>query len=247
MPILALHGFTGSGSDFAPVAKLCGGNWHCPDLPGHGDTTSAFDCSPEAVREFIQQQLLGIASTTPNVLLGYSMGARAALLHATTYPEHWDALILISANPGIEDAAERAARALSDEALAQRIEREGIPSFLQFWQAQPLIRSQQHIRAAWQDAMHAKRLQQTAVGLAASLRQFGQAACPNLWPELSKITCPVLLITGEQDGKYRAIAERMQIELADAKHITIPRAGHMPHLEVPDATTEACIDFLRSI
>ena len=48
------------------------------------------------------------------------MGARAALQHAITYPTVWDAIILISANAGIEDEIERSKRAASDHALAQQ-------------------------------------------------------------------------------------------------------------------------------
>jgi len=241
MSILALHGFTGCGSDFDPFAKLCRGHWHCPNLPGHG-AQPILDCAPERMVNFVQQQTTILEP--PAVLFGYSMGARAALLHATAYPDFWDALILISPNPGIEDPAERTARAQSDEVLAQRIEQEGVPAFLEFWKSQPLIRSQQNIRSDWRDPMDDERSKQTAQGLANSLRQFGQAACPNLWPELSKIICPVLLITGEQDNKYCSIAERMMHSLTRAQHVVIDEAGHMPHLEAPEACVESINQFM---
>jgi 2-succinyl-6-hydroxy-2,4-cyclohexadiene-1-carboxylate synthase len=175
------------------------------------------------------------------------MGARAALLHATANPKHWDALILISASPGIESAAERSARAASDTALAQRIISEGVPTFLEFWQQTPIIRSQQHIRADWQASMQQNRLQHTAAGLAKSVEQFGQAACPNLWPQLNKLQCPILLISGKHDLKYCTIAERMQRALPQAQWIKIPDAGHMPHLEAPEATAAAIRRFVHQL
>tara|TARA_B110000908_G_scaffold31534_1_gene37502 strand:+ start:1428 stop:2084 length:657 start_codon:yes stop_codon:yes gene_type:complete len=188
-----------------------------------------------------------VASTTPKILLGYSMGARAALLHAITNPTHWDALILISANPGIESAAERSARAASDTGLAQRIIRDGVPAFLEFWQQTPIIRSQQHIRADWRASMQQYRLQHTAAGLATNVEQFGQAACPNLWPQLNKLQCPILLISGEHDLKYCTIAERIQRALPQAQWIKIPDAGHMPHLEAPEATATAIRRFVHQL
>ncbi len=175
------------------------------------------------------------------------MGARAALLHAIDNPKHWDALILISANPGIEDHAERIARATKDTALAQRIISEGVPTFLEFWQQTPIIRSQQQIRADWRARMQQHRQQHTAAGLATSVEQFGQAACPNLWPQLSQLQCPTLLISGEQDLKYCTIAERMQHALPPARWIKIPDAGHMPHLEAPEATAVAIQRFLDEL
>lgn len=175
------------------------------------------------------------------------MGARAALLHAVAHPTDWDALILISANPGIEAPAERAERAVCDAALAQRITRDGVPAFLEFWQQTPIIRSQQQIRADWRATMQQHRLQQSAKGLAASLEQFGPAACSNLWPKLSTLQCPVFLISGEGDSKYCAIAQRMQRALPQAQWISIPNAGHMPHLEAPEATATAIRNFLKRL
>ncbi len=173
------------------------------------------------------------------------MGARAALLNATAHPTDWDALILISANPGIENEAERTARATHDTRLAQRVTRDGVPAFLEFWQQTRIIRSQQQIRADWRAKMLQHRLQHKAAGLAASLRQFGPAACPNLWPQLSTLQGPILLISGEHDSKYCEIAQRMQRALPQAQWIKIPDAGHMPHLEAPETTATAIRNFIN--
>jgi len=261
MSILALHGFTGCGADFAPLAKLCGGEWHCPDLPGHG-ANAGLDCSPETMVDFINQSLTTHHSplTTPkNILIGYSLGARAALLHATQYPEPWDALILISANPGIENQASRVQRRTADTDLATSIEQRGVPAFLEFWQQTPLIRSQQNIRADWRETMRANRLKHQPEGLANSLRQFGQGSCPNLWPELSKLPMPVCLITGEQDTKYTQIAKRMLSTLSRrsgaetdlhaplSTHTVIGGASHMPHLEQAEESARVIGRFLESV
>jgi len=243
MSILALHGFTGRGSDFAPFAELCGGEWRTPDLPGHGPKPQ-LDCSPTATVDFIQQTTNTPQTTT---LLGYSLGARAALLHAVAHPEHWNALILISASPGIETESERVARAQVDEKLAQRIETEGAAAFIKFWQSTPMIRSQQSIRSDWLETMQRNRRAHTAQGLATSLRHLGQGSCSNLWPKLSKLTIPVLLISGEQDVKYCAIAQRMQTVLPQAEWVTIPQVGHMPHLESPEVTAAAIHAFARAL
>jgi len=172
------------------------------------------------------------------------MGARAALLHAAEYPDQWDALVLISPNPGIEDEAARAERRAVDEKLARRIERDGVVNFIKFWQSTPMIRSQKNICPQWRETMDAHRRQHTAKGLAASLRQFGQGQCPNLWPELNRLTLPVLLITGQEDIKYSAIAARMDDLLPDSKQINCNGAGHMPHLETPDVVSTAIMQFL---
>jgi 2-succinyl-6-hydroxy-2,4-cyclohexadiene-1-carboxylate synthase len=175
------------------------------------------------------------------------MGARAALLHALAHPAHWKAVILISGNPGIEDAAERYRRVVSDHALAEKILNDGVSDFLDAWQQTPMIRSQQNIRVDWRTDMLANRLQQTAAGLAQSVQQFGLASCPNLWPTLAQLSCPTLIISGELDTKYSLIAQRMAQTLAQAKWVSIPRVGHMPHLEAPEATASAVRNFLSEL
>ena len=244
MQILALHGFTGSGSDFSTLSQSCGGDWHCPDLPGHGPDPM-LDCSPQATLDFINDQLSTLNSQ-PSVLMGYSMGARAALLHAIHDPKNWAGLILISPNPGIEDDSARTQRRLSDADLADRIEREGVPAFLDYWQKTPMIRSQQNnIPTGLLESMQRKRLEHQAAGLANSLRQFGQGNMPNLWPELPKLNMPVCILTGEQDEKYTQIANRMIA--IQGEHTVIPNVGHMPHLENLEYSAIAINRFLEQI
>jgi len=261
MQILALHGYTGLGTDFAPFAKLCDfARWHCPNLPGHGPNPQ-LDCTPEATLDFIQSQASALRSLVLHsqrrrtdqissckpVLLGYSMGARAALLHAFHYPKQWDAVILISPNPGIEDDTERANRRATDEILARRIEGEGVSSFIEFWQNTPMIRSQKNIFEAWRRDMQKARGYHTMAGLTASLRQFGQGQCPDLWPELNQLTLPILLLSGSEDQKYTRIAERMAQALPNATHQIVKKAGHMPHLEEPEICADAIADFLEEL
>lgn len=239
--VLALHGFTGCGEDFARFSPLCHtvDAWHCPNLPGHG-AKPQLDCSPAATLSFTDEESAG-----SNILLGYSMGARAALQHATEYPNRWDALVLISPNPGIEDEKQRNERRNTDEKLAARIENDGVATFIEFWQNTPMIRSQKKIRPDWRAQMQENRALHTAEGLSSSLRQFGQGNCPNLWPELQKLSIPVLLIVGAEDLKYSQIAGRMMDSLSCAVCEIIDEVGHMPHLEDPEICADIIDDFLR--
>ena len=245
MQILALHGFTGSGADFELFAPLIEEKWHCPDLPGHGDSQNQ-DCSPEATQSLIQQKYEGLPRGR-KVIVGYSMGARAALNHAILNPQQWDGMILISANPGIENEPERLARRRSDEKLAQRIESDGIDQFLEFWQQQPLMLSQQKIRSDWLTVMLANRRTNSTQGLAHSLRSFGQGSCPNRWPQLQQLKMPVLCLTGEFDAKYRRINERIIKQIPRAEHSVIRDVGHMPHLENPSICAPTINRFLKTL
>ena len=175
------------------------------------------------------------------------MGGRAALLHACTHQKEWDALILISGNPGIEVKEARYSRRKSDHELASKLSEMGVDAFIKQWQEQPLIQSQRAIRSDWYNVLQMVRRQQTAEGLAASLKQFGQGACPNLWPQISGINLPVLLISGSEDAKYSSIAKRMHLEMNQSAHVSVAGAGHMPHLEKPVETAEAIQRFIKQI
>ncbi|MGB0272588.1 MAG: alpha/beta fold hydrolase [Opitutales bacterium] len=248
--VLALHGFTGCGEDFDGFSPLCHSldHWHCPNLPGHGAQQShlPIQCDPAATLQHLEATLTD-CTPTPDFLIGYSMGARASLQFALTNPARWKALILISPNPGIQQASQRERRRILDNALAERIEREGVPAFIQYWQETPLIQSQQKIAAEHRARMQANRVQHCVRGLAASLREFGQGSCPNLQARLSQLTMPILILTGANDPQYTKIGTKMADHLPSAKHITIEGAGHMPHLEAPSASATAVDQFIETV
>ncbi|HAV11926.1 MAG TPA: hypothetical protein DCX06_00310 [Opitutae bacterium] len=241
MNVIALHGFTGCGADFAPLAETCVGKWNCPDLPGHGKASN-IDCSVESTLSYLRSYCQ--KHSTPRVLVGYSMGARAALNLIIQDSNHWRGLIVLSPNPGIEDPMSKEARIVSDAHLAERIESHGIEAFMNDWQSLPIIQSQQNIRKSWLQNMNENRLRHTANGLSNSLRNFGQGVCPNLWPQLGNLQLPVLCITGENDTKYCQISQRMCAILPNGRHEIIDDAGHMPHLENPEQSFSAIDQFL---
>jgi 3-oxoadipate enol-lactonase len=66
--------------------------------------------------------------------------------------------------------------------------------------------------------------------------------------ELSRIRAPTLVVAGEQDSavvpsRSRRTAER----IAGARFVSIPRAGHSPSLEEPEALNRALEDFWKSL
>ena len=255
MHIFALHGFTGRGCDFHPIADFIGGAWHCPDLPGHGPNP-LLDCSPQASIKFIEDEIsrcISPSTKSLKILLGYSMGARAAMQHVFTNPAAWDALVLVSPQPGIEDNFKLLARQASDAILIEKIMRDGVPKFIEFWQQKALIQSQKKMPSQWRTVMLAAREEHTKRGLAMSLRQFGQGRCPNLWPRLKDLKLPTLLITGEEDTKYTKIAQNfaskvcLGYESTRFQRAIIKGAGHAPHLEFPEMTAKIIKDFIVNI
>ena len=227
--IVLLHGFTQTGRSWEPTIAALGERYRAlaPDIRGHGTAAGADPVDFPSVHADVRSLAPG-----PVALAGYSMGGRIALSLALAAPTHVARLVLIGASPGIADPQERRARRAADEALAERIEEEGIEAFAAHWSSLPLFAGQAPAVAA---AAHAERLSQSPAGLAAALRGLGTGAMEPLWDRLPQLAIPVTLVAGERDVKFRAIAERMAAALPDACVHVVPGTGHAPQLEAPAA------------
>ncbi|MCB8960885.1 MAG: 2-succinyl-6-hydroxy-2,4-cyclohexadiene-1-carboxylate synthase [Ardenticatenales bacterium] len=236
-PLLLLHGFTGSGAGWEPFRAAWGADYQliAPDILGHGRSAAPADPARYTMAAVAADMValldhLGLAKAD---LLGYSMGGRLALYLVCHYPDRFDRLILESSSPGLATETERASRRAADEALADRLEAEGIEAFVARWEALSLWASQAKLPADVLAAQRAERLAQTPRGLANSLRGMGTGAQPSLWGELEGVDRPVLLINGALDQKFVAINEQMAPLLPYATLKTLPDAGHNCHLEQP--------------
>lgn len=247
-PLLLLHGFTGSADEWAELTLALAGLREviAVDLLGHGRSSAPADPMAYTMERCVAALLglmdaLGIARAD---VLGYSMGGRVALQLAAAAPGRLGRLILESASPGIEDEVERAARAASDDALADRIEARGLEWFVEHWASIPLFASQASLPAAERAALRERRLRGSTTGYANSLRGMGAGRQSSLWARLPRVGMPVLLVSGEIDIKYVAINERMAGLLPDARHIVVAGAGHTVHLERRQAFAQLVVGFL---
>jgi 2-succinyl-6-hydroxy-2,4-cyclohexadiene-1-carboxylate synthase len=163
------------------------------------------------------------------------MGGRVALHFAVHAPERINHLILESASPGLEDADERARRRNSDDALADRIEANGIDAFVAEWEQQPLLALAPHVSEGVRARQHELRLHNSTLGLTNSLRGMGTGRQTPLWSRLGDLDLPVHLLVGANDRRYCAIAERMHTFLPTSDVNVFDAAGHTAHLDQPDA------------
>jgi pimeloyl-ACP methyl ester carboxylesterase len=63
--------------------------------------------------------------------------------------------------------------------------------------------------------------------------------------DLAAITAPALLIAGSHDfADFRDIAVQLAKQLATARLLELPWAGHLPSMERPDAVNPILLDFL---
>jgi len=239
-PLIALHGFTFTGEQFASAAHQLHRTVFAPDLPGHGRSVEASTQLDDVINA-IESTVASFAEPVP--LLGYSQGGRLALLAAADRPEGISALVLISANAGIEDTNERASRAESDARLAEKLSGMTIDEFLDTWTAAG-ITSTSHLSAEDRAADRAIRQENSPRGLANALIGYGQGAQPSLWTRLAELAMPVLVMSGGRDEKYSAIADKMVSMIPDVERVTVVDAGHNPLLDAPIEAHEAISAFL---
>jgi 2-succinyl-6-hydroxy-2,4-cyclohexadiene-1-carboxylate synthase len=223
--LVLVHGFTQTRSSWSTIARQLsdiGYEVVTTDAPGHGDAADLHVDLPAGAT------LLGNAGGRATYI-GYSMGGRLALHLAVARPDLVERLVLISSTAGIDGAADRAIRRAEDDGRATEIERWGVAAFLEKWLALPLFANLPP------EAAHvAARRENTAAGLASSLRLAGTGAQESLWSRLPSLPMPVLVVAGALDEKFTAIAKRMAALIPDATLEVVAGAGHVVHLEQPD-------------
>ena len=254
-PVVLLHGFTGSAAGWASLVELLAPEFAtlAVDIVGHGRSDAPAALERYRMRRCVDdlaallRPLLSDLGYQRACWLGYSMGGRVALQVAVQRPDAVAALVLEGATPGLLGAAERGERVASDEALAGRIERDGVEAFVDEWEALPLFATQAALPPPARRAVRAGRLANRAVGLANSLRGMGTGAQEPLHDRLGEVKAPALLLAGALDVKFGEIAREMAQALPDATMQLMEDAGHAAHIERPEAFGAAVLAFLRRV
>ncbi|WP_082631689.1 2-succinyl-6-hydroxy-2,4-cyclohexadiene-1-carboxylate synthase [Cytobacillus praedii] len=250
IPLVLLHGFTGNAVSWRKLMPHF--ERHSDvlaiDIVGHGKTGAPADISRYTITSAARDidWILEKAGIEKANILGYSMGGRLALTFALTYPNKVGKLILESASPGLEEEDQRAARRIQDDKLAVRIQENGIPSFINFWENIPLFDTQKRLAENIQAEIRKQRLANSQIGLINSLKGMGTGSQPSWWKRLNEINMPVLLLTGSLDEKFCQIADRMHGKMKNASRITISDCGHAIHVEKPKMFGTIVNEFLSN-
>ncbi|WP_226680685.1 2-succinyl-6-hydroxy-2,4-cyclohexadiene-1-carboxylate synthase [Sutcliffiella horikoshii] len=250
--VLMMHGFTGSGRSFQDFINGFENKedytFILVDQLGHGKT----DAPAHHDRYRMEKVLVDLRAILDRLnissvfIYGYSMGGRVALSFTVAYPELVSKLVLESASPGLEEMEDRNARIKADERLAERIEIDGVKSFVDFWTDIPLFQSQKSLPFVKQESIYQQRMDNSPVGLANSLRGLGTGVQPSNWNCLKKIECPVFLAAGEWDEKFVLIAQEMKKRIEKSVFLKISGAGHAIHVEQPRKFGKIVSEFLSN-
>ena len=173
------------------------------------------------------------------VVVGLSMGGYVALAMMRLAPRYIHALVLADTRPqadtpeGLENrkrmvqlARERGVDAIADEMVPRLV-------------GETTHRERPDVEAR----VHALAASGSVDGVIGALEAMKTR--PDSTPLLASIHVPALVIVGEEDViTPPALSVAMQDAIAGSDLVVLPRAGHLPNLETPDAFDAALAKFL---
>lgn len=202
------------------------------DLRGFGQTPAP-DAPYNNADDVIE--LLDALDITHAALVGCSYGGKTSLEIAARNPDRVSAMVLLC--PGLaghEPSAVLDALDEREEALLDAGDIKGAVELMVDTWIGP------EGDEATREAVRVQQRHAYEVQLAAE--EFGQLRPPY---DLAAVRAPSLAVSGAHDlADFRQIAARLPGLLADASHLELPWAGHLPSMERPAAVTELLIDFL---
>lgn len=243
-PILFLHGFDSSVMEFRrllPKLAEQTQTWAL-DLLGFGFTER-----PDALEistRTIQQHLYAFWETAiqrPVVLVGASMGGAAAIEFALAFPDAVEKLVLL-------DSAGYSSGPAMGSLLIDPLGYWVTERFLRM----PKVRQQISEKAYYDRSFASLDAQCCAAlhldcpnwskALISFTRSGGYRSCRD---RLSQVQCPTLILWGASDkilGTKDAV--RFQVGIPGSRLLWVADCGHVPHLEKPDFTADAIVDFV---
>lgn len=223
LPVVLLHGLTGSGSGWAPVAAqlaAAGRRVIALDARGHGDSDWAADAAYAGDAHFADvATALGALGIERCLLAGYSMGGGVAMLTAGALPERVAALVVVDTYPAPEMTS--GSRQIAEWVAALATPRPGAP------------------RLAFDPAIARRMAEDLATGTAQRL---------DLWPFWETLCQPVLLVRGALSTVLpAALAAEMLARQPAARLETIPDTGHQIPFARPAALAALMLSLLEDV
>ncbi len=250
-PLVLSPGYCQTHENFRPqVAPLVAAGrrvvlW---DYRGHGLSDAPEDEAAYSMEQVVDDlgRVLDAAAPGggPAVLGGLSFGGLASLHFALAHPERVRALLLIASGPGFKNPEAQARWESQVGRIAARLEERGFEGYVDGRAAPTAVGRRPGLPAA-RAAGEAIIAQNPR-----SVAHFGRRVsgpAPSVIDALPGIEVPALVLVGEEDEAYLRAAEVMAAKLPKARHVSIPRAGHVVNIEEAEAFNRALVEFLDAL
>ena len=239
-PIVCVHGYTGSADAFNALARHLQDRYHllALDVRGHGESA----WSPAGAYRYEDQadDLAGFADRLglqKFALIGTSMGGIIAMAYAAEHGDRLLGLVINDIGPEAEAGTQRITQmvgsrpddfATLEDAMAYRREVSPITAArsaeYQRELALGVLRQRADDRWGWK--LDPAYIRQRV--------EHGPPVRPPLWPVLQAVTCPTLVVWGDDsDVLSEAQARRMADTLTHGELVRVPGIGHAPTLVEP--------------
>lgn len=251
-PVLCLPGLTRNARDFEGVAERLAPAWRVIAVEFRGRGESAYSKEPTSYTPLIYaldlQALIRELNLSAFVSIGTSLGGIVTMLIAAAEKGRLRGAVLNDVGPEVEPAGIARIRSYVGKSG-------NWPTWLHA--ARALAETNAHVYPDYgiEDWLRmAKRLYRLSPNgrvvldydtkIAEPLRAAPDEAAPDLWHMLDPLKdVPALVLRGElSDVLSAATVARMASALPLAECVTVPRVGHAPTLDEPEA--EAAIDRL---
>ena len=180
-------------------------------------------------------------ASAPPVLIGYSMGGRLALHALIEDPEAWGGAMMISVHPGRESEEEKIPRMAADAEWAAKILAGKWDSFLEAWEAQPVLQGQCETPLADRSILRERQ-----VAVARGFTSWSLGKQENLRSLLASITRPVFWLSGSRDPKFVSLTDSVWKEMPDGYLLGPVKAGHRVPWEAPEEFLQ-CVEHLLDV
>ena len=251
-PVICLHGLTRNSRDFAGVAQRLAGQWRVivPEMRGRGDSGYARDSASYNPLQYVDDLglLLEQEGIDRFISIGTSMGGLMTMLMGFTMPDRIAGCLLNDIGPDLQT-----------DGLQKIMEYVGHGRNFPTWMHAARALEETH-GAAFPDwdidqwLAQAKRVMTLSgngrivfdydMKIAEPFLQMDFTNQPDLWPGLRALTAnPVVVLRGELSNLLSPETfARMGKSGPDVSLVTVPRVGHAPMLDEPEAV--AAIDRL---
>ena len=251
-PLILIHGFGGSmwQWEYQSTALARGFRVITLDLLGSGLSDKPdLEYRPEEVLHFFRafMDALQIDRAT---LVGNSMGAGVAIGMALTVPERVDRLVLISGFPaGVkEKLASPLVRRALDSSMPAWLVRVGgwfVGSSATDRVLKEIVYDQSQLTPAVLNRSGRNRRATNYIGPVLAIGRTVPIWESEYAPRLSQVRQRTLVIWGEEDRVFPlTVGRELAATLPHAEFVAVPKTGHIPMWEQPEAVNRTILEFL---
>ena len=177
---------------------------------------------------------------------GLSMGAGAAALFTINHPERVAALVITDSASAAGFPTSPAMRPMREKSI-ELAETQGMAAVAEYcMEANANLKTQAEAGPEAREALRQSFLDLNPIGYANTIRSHLEPDSPFPAERLPEITCPTLVLVGDQDPALEA-AHFTHTKIAGSQYAVIPGGGHLSNLDRPEEYNSHILEFLQKV